>query len=126
MTPQEARDHALDVLHQRDAARAEAAEDLDDPATETCPAMEFFKDGVCFALKGWREIAERATREARVLRGIVQEDHPDELQMVRGMREYHAKERRRRRAAERERDEARERVAELEREREELGVSDAR
>ena len=39
-------------------------------------------------------------RRARVLQAIVQEDHPDELVMVRGMREWCAGERRKRRAAE--------------------------
>ncbi len=56
----------------------------------------------------------RAVREARVLRGIVQQDHPDELIVMRAMRKYHMRERRRRREAEAERDEARERIAELE------------
>jgi hypothetical protein len=46
------------------------------------------------------EAARHYKREARTLRAIVQEDHPDELVLMRGMREYHAKERSRRRNAE--------------------------
>jgi hypothetical protein len=61
----------------------------------------------------WKNDALRWRREARALRGIVQEDHPDELEVLRGLRSWHAKERRRRREAERERDEALAEVAKL-------------
>jgi hypothetical protein len=42
----------------------------------------------------------RWKREARALRAIVQEDHPDELEVMRGLREWHSKNRRRAREAE--------------------------
>lgn len=102
MRPDDCLDQDCDEVkaRERERMRAEAAEYQRDEARKRIAELEREAGRL-------RELWHRAAREARVLRNIVQEDHPDELVVVRGLREWHAKERRLRREAERERDELR-------------------
>jgi hypothetical protein len=121
MIPEELSDALRQSLQRlKDVTLREAGDQLyTDQGTNTFTSAQEIRGSTEIQLAKAKRDLHLAKREARVLRNIVQQDHPDELEVMRGLREWHQKNVRRRREVERERDDAKKRIAELERERDE-------